>query len=149
MRETWAPSLVWEDLTCGDPHATSIPVAHAPQLLSLCSRIWELPLLSPRAATTEACKPQGLCFTAREATTVRSPCTATGEVKWSRSVMSDSLRPRGLQPTRFLHPWDFLGKNTGEGCHYLLQRSSRPRDWTQVSRIVGRRFTVWATREVQ
>ena len=26
--------------------------------------------------------------------------------------------------------------------------SSRPRDWTQVSRIVGRRFTVWATREV-
>ena len=27
--------------------------------------------------------------------------------------------------------------------------SSRPRDWTQVSRIVGRRFTVWATREAQ
>ena len=27
--------------------------------------------------------------------------------------------------------------------------SSRPRDRTQVSRIVGRRFTVWATREAQ
>ena len=27
------------------------------------------------------------------------------------------------------------------------RRSSRPRDWTQVSRIVGRRFTIWATRE--
>ena len=27
--------------------------------------------------------------------------------------------------------------------------SSRPRDWTRVSRIVDRRFTVWATREVQ
>ena len=27
--------------------------------------------------------------------------------------------------------------------------SSRPRDWTQVSRIVGRCFTIWATREVQ
>ena len=27
--------------------------------------------------------------------------------------------------------------------------SSRPRDWTQVFRIVGRRFTVWATREIQ
>ena len=27
------------------------------------------------------------------------------------------------------------------------KRSSQPRDWTQVSRIVGRRFTVWATRE--
>ena len=31
----------------------------------------------------------------------------------------------------------------------LSRRSSQPRDWTQVSRIVGRCFTVWATREVQ
>ena len=23
--------------------------------------------------------------------------------------------------TRFLHPWDFLGKSTGVGCHFLLQ----------------------------
>ena len=29
------------------------------------------------------------------------------------------------------------------------RRSFQPRDWTQISRIVGRRFTVWATREVQ
>ena len=29
------------------------------------------------------------------------------------------------------------------------RRSSRPRDWTQVSHIVGRHFTIWATREVQ
>ena len=35
--------------------------------------------------------------------------------------MSDSLRPRGLEPTRLLHPWDFPGKNTGVGCHFLLQ----------------------------
>ena len=27
------------------------------------------------------------------------------------------------------------------------RESSWPRDWTRVSRIVGRRFTVWATRE--
>ena len=27
--------------------------------------------------------------------------------KWSRSVVSDSLRPHGLQPTRLLRPWDF------------------------------------------
>ena len=26
------------------------------------------------------------------------------------------------------------------GCHFLLQGSSQPRDWTRVSRIVGRRF---------
>ena len=30
-----------------------------------------------------------------------------GKWKWSRSVMSDSSQPHGLQPTRFLHPWDF------------------------------------------
>ena len=35
--------------------------------------------------------------------------------------MSDSLRPHGLQPTRLLRPWDSLGKNTGVGCHFLLQ----------------------------
>ena len=40
--------------------------------------------------------------------------------KWSHSVVSDSLRPHGLQPTRLLHPWDFLGKSTGVGCHCLL-----------------------------
>ena len=27
----------------------------------------------------------------------------------------------GLQPTRLVHPWDFPGKNTGVGCHCLLQ----------------------------
>ena len=28
---------------------------------------------------------------------------------------------RRQQPTRFPHPWDPPGKNTGEGCHFLLQ----------------------------
>ena len=31
--------------------------------------------------------------------------------------MSDSSRPRGLQPTRLLRPWDFPSKSTGVGCH--------------------------------
>ena len=31
------------------------------------------------------------------------------------------LLPHGLQPTRLLCPWDFPGKNTGVGCHCLLQ----------------------------
>src|SRR5574337_277854 len=35
--------------------------------------------------------------------------------------MSDSVRPHGLQPTRLPHPWDSRGKNTGVGCHFLLQ----------------------------
>ena len=31
------------------------------------------------------------------------------------------MGPHGLQPTRFLRPWDSPGKNTGVGCHFLLQ----------------------------
>ena len=38
------------------------------------------------------------------------------------SVMSDSLRPHGLWPTRLLVPWNSPGKNTGVGSHSLLQR---------------------------
>ena len=39
----------------------------------------------------------------------------------SHSVMSDSLWPHGLQPARLLCPWNSPGKNTGAGCHFLLQ----------------------------
>ena len=35
--------------------------------------------------------------------------------------MSDSVRPYRQQPTRLHHPWDSPGKNTGVGCHFLLQ----------------------------
>ena len=49
-------------------------------------------------------KPPGLC-----------------ERKQSLSVVSDTLRPHGLQPTRLLHPWDFPGNSPGVGCHFLLQ----------------------------
>ena len=41
-------------------------------------------------------------------------------VKWSRSVVSDSLWLHGLS-TRLLHPWDFPGKSAGVGCHFLLE----------------------------
>ena len=41
--------------------------------------------------------------------------------KWGCSVVSDSLRPHGLQPTRLTHPWDFPGKSTRVECHCLLQ----------------------------
>ena len=35
--------------------------------------------------------------------------------------MSDSVRPHRRQPTRPPCPWDSPGKNTGVGCHFLLQ----------------------------
>ena len=39
----------------------------------------------------------------------------------SRSFISNSLRPHGLLPSRLLCPRNFSGKNTGVGCHFLLQ----------------------------
>ena len=37
------------------------------------------------------------------------------------SVVSDSVRPHRRQPTRLPRPWDSPGKNSGVGCHFLLQ----------------------------
>ena len=37
------------------------------------------------------------------------------------SVVSNSVRPHRWQPTRLLCPWYSPGKNTGVGCHFLLQ----------------------------
>ena len=70
-------------------------------------------------------------------------------LKWSHSVMSDSLGPPwtvayqaplsiGIFQARVLE-WVAIS---------FSRRSSQPRDRTQVSWNVGRRFTIWATREV-
>ena len=79
------------------------------------------------------------------------PSSSGGSVKrkWSCSVLSDSLWPHGL----LVHP-------PGSSVHGILQArilewvaisfsraSSQPRDQTRVSRITGRRFTAWTTRE--
>ena len=45
----------------------------------------------------------------------------TRKVKWSHSVVSDSLWSHGLLPTRLLRPRDFPGESIGVGCHFLLQ----------------------------
>ena len=49
-----------------------------------------------------------------------SPIHESEKWKWSRSVVSGSSWPHGLQPTRLLHPWDFPGKSTEVGYHGLL-----------------------------
>ena len=51
-----------------------------------------------------------------------APMHESEKWKWSCSVVSNSSRPHGLQPTRLLRPWDFPGKSTGVGCHCLLQK---------------------------
>ena len=52
----------------------------------------------------------------------------SGSISWTRflcmlscPVVSNSLRPHGQQPARLLCPWNFSGKNTWVGCHFLLQ----------------------------
>ena len=54
-------------------------------------------------------------------TTIAFQHSSSIKKKWSRSAVSDSLRPHELGPTRILRPWDFPGKSTGVGCHFLLQ----------------------------
>ena len=48
-------------------------------------------------------------------------CACVCLLCFTYSVVSDSLRPHGPQPSRPLCPWDAPGKNTGVGCHALLQ----------------------------
>ena len=46
--------------------------------------------------------------------------------------MSDSVRPHRRKPTRLHHPWDSPGKNTGVGCHFLLQCMKREKwNWSR------------------
>ena len=49
-----------------------------------------------------------------------SPMHESEKWKWCCSVVSNSLRPHGLHPTRLLHPRDFPGKSTGVGCYCPL-----------------------------
>ena len=53
--------------------------------------------------------------------------------------MSDSVQPHRRQPTRLLHPWDSPGKNTGVGCHFLLQcmKETSEREVTQSCRLLA------------
>ena len=48
-------------------------------------------------------------------------CLGIGSFCCVASVVSDSVRPHGPQPTRLLRPWDSPGQNTVVGCHFLLQ----------------------------
>ena len=64
--------------------------------------------------------------------------------RWSSKKTSylSKVTYYGLQPPRLLRPWDFPGKGTGVGSLSLLQGIFPIRDWTWVSLIAGRRFTL-------
>ena len=70
--------------------------------------------------------------------------------KW---IVSSSTMSNSAMPTRLLCPWNSPGKNTGVGSHSHLHQmfcdpfsrgSSWSKEWTQVSYIASRFFTIWA-----
>ena len=96
-------------------------------LLSCFSPVWLC--ATPQMAAHQA--PLSLGFSRQEhwsGLPFPSPMQEREKWKWSRSVMSDSSWPHGLQPTRLLCPWGFPGKSTGVGCHlpilWVLNRFS-------------------------
>ena len=67
------------------------------------------------------------------------------KMKVAQSCLTlNCFQPHALEPTRLLCPWNAPAKNTGVGCHFLLQGIFP----TQGSNcIAGKFFTIWATRE--
>ena len=57
--------------------------------------------------------------------------------KWSHSVASDSLQLHGREPMRLLHPWNFPGKSTGVGCHFLGRKAMTNLDNVLKSRDIA------------
>ena len=74
---------------------------------------------------------QVLLWTLRVQEWMKQTLTLTGML--SHSVVSDSLQPHGLWPTKILYPWDSPGKNTGVGCYSSSRGSSRPSNQTCIS----------------
>ena len=61
------------------------------------------------------------------------------EVTQSCPILCD---PMDYSPTRLLRPWDFPGKNTGVGCHFLPWEIFLTKGLTWVSGTVGTCFTI-------
>ena len=101
------------------------------------------------------------CDTNEQTQTLRHRRQTYGYQRRKR-VKRDNVRVRDNESVNcslFETPWTvtyhaplsvgFPGKNTGVGSHSLLQESSQPRDWTWVSCIADRCFTIWAIRAGQ
>ena len=112
-------------------------------LLSRFSCVWLC--ATPETAAHQA--PPSLGFSRQEhwsGLPFPSPMQESETWKWSRSVVSDSQRPHGRQPTRLLRPWDLPGKSNGVGCHCLLwpPASSHPLKFIKYSgNITGKHNT--------
>ena len=98
--------------------------------LPIVSNLWVNIVLGKRVFWS--CAGQELGQTDNEGSLCMDACSLT-------SVMSDSVRPYGLQPARLLLHGSLQAMPGGD-CHVLLPGSSQPRDCTQVfmSTCIGR-----------
>ena len=92
-----------------------------------------------RGMQTLSCSMQDLSSLTRDQTHApalrvqsRSPCCCL-----IAKSCPTPLQPHGLKPTRILCSWNFPGKNTGVGCHFLLWGSFRPGNQACIS-CIGR-----------
>ena len=76
------------------------------------------PALSPLCPETHPDYEQHVTSRPHPLPSIRLAAAAAAAVA---SVVSDSVQPQRRQPTRLPRPRDSPGKNTGVGCHFLLQ----------------------------
>ena len=67
----------------------------------------------------------------------------------SHCSMSDTLQPNRPLPSRFLCQWDSPGKDTGVGCHALLQGIFPTQGWNSHLRHCRRSLYCWTSGEAQ
>ena len=113
--------LWWAPLGCGDHQVYPL----SEQKIPLCSW-WSLRMAENNSTCRQAGRDcpgsTGLNGNAHGPRLGTAPTQVCVCVCVSCSVVSDSLRLHGLQPTRLFCPQNSPGKNTGMGCHALLQR---------------------------
>ena len=100
------------------------PVNHCPAMLFTAPSTLPRPSPTAEVATSEV-SPDNPKFFCPQRQLWLLKCGASYSIKrscwWLVAKSCLTLRLHVLQPTSLLCPWDFPGKNTGVGCHFLLQ----------------------------
>ena len=114
--------LLQSCLTLCNPMGCSLPGSSVPGIFQ--ARILEcIAMPFSMDLPNQGIKPASLMSPAlaRGFITTSTTWKAQESVQFSCSVVSDSVRPYRWEPIRLLRPWDFPGKNTGVGSHFLFQ----------------------------
>ena len=101
-----------------------LPLLECSETLVVPACTQESPGFLPPTPQTSSIKPHlfSCCVLAQNLLTCQHTACVSGSAAAAViSVVSDSVWPHRQQPTRLLRLWDSPGKNTGVGCHFLLQ----------------------------